>query len=129
MSTDQNKMKEDTRRWFAAFNAHDISECERLADEIYAADYVLHDPGVQGLPPGPAGIKQFTHNVFKNMLDMTTSVDDILAEGERLAYRFTMRYTDRSTGKRMSMQALSIIRYADGKVAEEWELTSPSTPT
>lgn len=44
MSTDQEKIRQNEHRWFEAFNAHNVSLLDDLADELFDQDYTLHDP-------------------------------------------------------------------------------------
>lgn len=55
------------------------------------------------------------------------ALEDILAEGDRVAYRSTIRGTHRSsflgvaaTGRRVTVALFAIVRVENGKLAEEW---------
>lgn len=125
MPTEQNKAI--LQRWMDAFNEHDLDLLDRLADELYTADYVLHDPDFLDLPPGPAGVKQFVRSLPKNWTDVNVVVDELVAEGDRVASRFTVGGVDASIGKPLRLHGLAISRFADGKIAEEWQLAVPAT--
>jgi ketosteroid isomerase-like protein len=128
MSIEQNK--EVIRRWLNAFGDGNRQELDRLADELYTADYVLHDPGLPALPPGPAGIKQFVQIVFTDWATINVTLDDIVAEGDRVAFSITGTGVKAATGKTASFQGIFISRFADGKIAEEWGLSGPEqTPS
>ena len=65
-----------------------------------------------------------THATFPNM---RITVEDMIAEGDRVAARVTMRGTHRGeflgmapTGKRVQVRAMDIFRIADGKIVEHW---------
>jgi predicted ester cyclase len=54
-------------------------------------------------------------------------LEDIVAEGDRVAYRLTIRGTHRGpflgvppTGRRVTVSFFAIVRVEDGKLAEEW---------
>ena len=55
MSNEVNKAV--VRRWFEALEQGRAGE---VAQEVYASQYILHDPGAPpDLPPGPQGVIRF----------------------------------------------------------------------
>jgi ketosteroid isomerase-like protein len=121
MSTEQYKL--DMRRWMDALNKRDLNLLDTLADELYATDYVLHDPDFPNLPPGPAGVKPMMRKLLTDVIpDMQVTLEDTIVEGNKVAVRFTMRGTDLPTGKPVRLTILSVAHYSGGKVVEEWEL-------
>jgi steroid delta-isomerase-like uncharacterized protein len=59
--------------------------------------------------------------------DARATLEDIVAEGDRVAYRLTIRGTHEgaflgvpATGKRVEVSFLAIVRVAGGKLVEEW---------
>jgi predicted ester cyclase len=59
--------------------------------------------------------------------DADLTLDDLLAEGDRVAYRLTLRGTHRGeflgvppTGRRVTVALFAIVRIKDGKLVEEW---------
>jgi ketosteroid isomerase-like protein len=131
MSTEQNKAV--LRRWIEALNARNVSTLDELADEIYTPGYILHDPSFPDLVPGPEGVKQFVRRVLKGSADTHLTVEDMVAEGDKVAGRYTVHHTDATAGKLVSTRIIAISRFASGKIAEEWELAVPaaqaSTPS
>ena len=125
MASDQKKIKEDLRHWFEAFNARDFDRIDRLSDEIYAADWEVHDPGSPNFGRGPSAVKQFVRDILQQFPDMHMALEDLFGEGDRLASRVTCTGTDAATGKRVSFPVLGIIRYSGNQCAEEWELVGP----
>jgi steroid delta-isomerase-like uncharacterized protein len=96
-----------------------------VADEIIAADYVSHGPQA---PPaeGPEGVK-LRVGVYQESLDGHWSVQEMISAGDRVVARWTGSGTHRGelmgvepTGKPISVEAISVFRIADGKIAEEW---------
>ncbi len=82
---EQNKAL--VRRWFAELNTGNLA----AADDLYAANYVLHDPGAPpDLPPGPAGVKQFLAPFGTAFPDMQGTIEDMVAEGDKVVIRFTV---------------------------------------
>jgi predicted SnoaL-like aldol condensation-catalyzing enzyme len=126
MSAEQNKAA--IRRQLEGLNTRNVSVLEKLADELYAANYTLHDPDYPGLPPGPEGVKQFVRGTLESMPDVHVTIEDMVAEGDRVATRFTVDGTNASTGKPMRILVMAISRFVGGKIAEEWELGVPAAP-
>jgi steroid delta-isomerase-like uncharacterized protein len=98
---------------------------EDVADEIVAADYVSHGPQA---PPaeGPGGVKSRV-SVYQDSLDGHWDVHEIFSAGDRVVARWTGSGTHLGelmgiapTGKPISVEAISVFRIADGKIAEEW---------
>jgi ketosteroid isomerase-like protein len=126
MLSDQNKAV--IQRWFDAINKKDLFVCDKIADETYALDFILHDPSFPKSAdpiPGPQGAKQFVRQIISNSPDVYLGIEDMIAEGDKVAFRFTVNSTDATTGKQVSLLVMSIIRFVDGKFAEEWELDVP----
>jgi ketosteroid isomerase-like protein len=122
-AADQNKAV--IRRQLEAFGPGKLAVLEQLADELYSAEYVVHDPGSPGLPPGPEGVKVFVRGFMAAFPDARITVEDQIADGDKVATRFTMRGTDASSGKPVTMQVMCLSRFVGGKIAEEWQLGVP----
>ncbi len=99
-----------------------------VADELTAPDYVEHDasnPGDWGR--GPDLAKQGA-TIFRTAFpDLHIAIDDMVAEGDRVAFRWTAHGTHKgaffgisATGKQVTFTGISISRIADGKVQEGW---------
>jgi steroid delta-isomerase-like uncharacterized protein len=59
--------------------------------------------------------------------DLSITVEDVMAEGDRVAARVTMRGTHRGefqgiapTGKRVEVKAIDMFRISNGKIVEHW---------
>src|ERR671910_3595376 len=59
--------------------------------------------------------------------DLSITIEDVMAEGDRVAARVTMRGTHRGeyqgiapTGKRVEVSAMDMFRIANGKIVEHW---------
>ena len=121
MSTEQNKAL--TRRWLEEVWGEGSSA---TVDELAADDFVWH-----WAPPGVAtdreGYKQFLRMDFEAFADVSCVAEDIVAEGDKVASRWTWRGTHKgefmgvaATGKPVVMTGIGINRIAGGKIAEEW---------
>ncbi len=100
-----------------------------VAGEIYAPDYVLHDPAIPEETRGPEGAKRLAAAYRGAFPDLRTTVGDLIAEGDRVVYRWTASGTHRAalmgirpTGKRVAVEGIAINRIADGRIAEAWQI-------
>ena len=71
--------------------------------------------------------RQFAADAHAAFPDMQITVEDMIAEGDRVAARVIMRGTHRGefqgiapTGKRVQVRAMDMFRIADGKIVEHW---------
>ena len=119
MSTEQNKAL--VHRFFEEFNT-------TVVDELYIPDYIHHDPG---LPPelqhGRDAYKQLVTVFRTGFPDIKVTVEDLVAEGEKVVARWTWHGTNQGefqgmppTGKQVMGSGISIHRVASGKLAEAW---------
>lgn len=123
MSGEANKAV--IRQWVTeGWNGGDV---DRAAALCYADDYRMHDPVVPNLPPGLEGFKAYIHSFRDALGDVDVVLEDLLAEGDKVIWRFTLSATHTgpllgipATGKRVAVTGTLISRIVDGKVAEEW---------
>lgn len=95
-----------------------------IIDELYAADFVSHgDKDIRGIK----NIKQSTSEEFSAFPDLHMTIDDMIVEGNKLAARITMTGTHKGeymgappTNKKITIRAITIERFAGGKIVEEW---------
>jgi steroid delta-isomerase-like uncharacterized protein len=111
------------RAFIAGLNEGDLS----VIDRYMAPEFADHDPGRAGLPPGIEGFKQFFAAMKQAFPDTMVIPEDMVAEGDKVAVRFTVRGTHRGEfmgiapmGKEVVVQGMDINRMANGKIAERW---------
>jgi steroid delta-isomerase-like uncharacterized protein len=121
MSAEENKAL--FRRVLDMINTGDLDK----ADELIAGDYVYHAPGSPEMR-GPQGFKQLISMYRTAFPDMRLTLEEFVAEGDRAAWRSTMRGTHTGellgigpTGKQGTMTGIVISRLASNAIAEEWE--------
>jgi steroid delta-isomerase-like uncharacterized protein len=120
MSAEENKAL--VRRASAATDNPDI------IDEVYAPDLVWHEPD-QDIQ-GSAQAKQFVSMYKTAFPDLKTTIEDEIAEGDRVVVRWTLRGTHQGeieefgppTGRQMELKGISISRIEGGKIVEEWQI-------
>jgi steroid delta-isomerase-like uncharacterized protein len=95
--------------------------------EIFAPDYVEHDPASAGEVRGHDGIRRDLEPYVNAFSDTQLGVEDQVAEGDRVATRITVRATHVEefrgippTGERIELTGTVIHRVAGGKLAEGW---------
>ena len=98
-----------------------------LADEILAPDFVEHEQLPPGIPNGREGVKALTSMMRSAFPDFKATIQDILADGDKVVIRMTWSGTHKgefmgnpATGKRMSIGVIDIIRVSRGKLVEHW---------
>jgi predicted ester cyclase len=117
---------DDVRRSYAAIIAAIGDRDDRVLDRLIALDIVDHNP-VPNQPPGLAGIRYWAATVYEAFPDLTGTVEDTVAEGEKVAGRVTWRGTHRGpfvglpgTGRSVEFEAFHIIRFAGNRAVEWW---------
>ena len=95
-----------------------------VLDGIFHADYVELEPP-PGMGPGLAGLKAWLAMYFAAFPDVRWTVEEQIAEGDKVASRSTWRGTHKGaflgippTGKDVTVAAWTIDRIRDGKIAE-----------
>lgn len=103
-------------------NKHDAA----AAAEICSPGFVGHYPGVPEVN-GLAAWQQLAHAYFTAFPDLEETIEDMVAEGDRVTYRVTWRGTQRGelmgmpqTGRAVSVTGMRIVRVADARIAEQW---------
>jgi predicted ester cyclase len=64
------------------------------------------------------------------MPDLRVVIDDMIAEGDKVAVRYTLEGTHEGdlfgvppTGRRVSIESFSVERVSEGKIREHWRIT------
>jgi len=121
MSTEENKAM--VRRFIEeVFNQRNVD----AIDTFMSSDYVDHvvPPGV---PPTREGFKQFAGVFLAAFPDFQYTIEDDIAEGDRVMQRLSASGTQQgevmgipATGKHATWSEMHIGRVAGGKIAEHW---------
>ena len=120
MSTEENKAV--VRRFYEAGNKQNLAGIV----EACAPDYVWHD-APPGISADVAGRQKLITAMWTAFPDAHWAVEDLIAEGDKVAYRFTFRGTHQGqfmgippTGNVVTVTAIYICRFAGGKFVEDW---------
>ncbi len=107
--------------------------------EFYAEDFRAHLATPQALEwaVGLDGIVDMVTGLHTALPDYHETIEDLIISGDRVATRLTIRGTHKGslitdpvtgrfiapTNKSIEIADFAIFRVADGKIAEQWELT------
>ena len=99
-----------------------------LVDELYAADFVHHDPSYPGEVRGPDAQKEFIrmyNETFQGSPSLT--IEEVMAEGDLVTVRWTGRGTHEEpfmgidpTHEDIEVSGMTLARMEDGQFAEMW---------
>ncbi len=119
MSLEENKAI--VRRFIEAYNERKLD----IIDQLAAPNYVDHTNKV-----GKEGLKQLFEGGFTAFPDWHETIEDIIAEGDKVWVRLSYTGTHKGqfmglapTGKKIASKAVDIYRIANGKLAEYWNVT------
>lgn len=122
MSTEQNKII--ARRWVDELFT--VPGNLEAAEEFIAADMVDH-AAPPGLPSGREGVVQIAELFRTAFPDLRASVEDIVAEGDKVVVRWSGGGTHRgplfgipASGTAVTADGILIFRIANGQIAERW---------
>jgi len=120
MSAEDNKAT--ARRWYEeVFNAGNLD----LIHELFAPNFVDHDP-VNPLP-GLEGVRQVVGMYREAFPDLHITVEDWVAEGEKVVTRFRAQGTHKGplmgippTEKQVTVTGIDMLGFEHGKNSEHW---------
>jgi steroid delta-isomerase-like uncharacterized protein len=113
-------------RFHQAANSGDMCHLASTIDELVAPDAAIRTP----LPIDATGaelLKRVWAMLYKVYPDIHLTVDDVIADGDKVVARNTITGTHRgefmgvaATGKTVTYNEIFIFRFADGRVVETW---------
>ena len=117
--------KDTVRRFMEALNDHDLDGVTSLV----APDLVNHAaiPEAQGAK----GLRTIFQKLFDAMPDLRSTCEDVIAEGDRVVCRVTVRGTQSgplafarlplaASGRTCVVEHIHVMRFAAGKIVEHW---------
>src|SRR5262245_34664923 len=122
MSIEDNKKL--VRRIIAAFNSGDVAMmASTFADDL---EYTL---GNYPVFRGREQFKTFVLDIRRSFPDFTFTIEEIVAEGNSVAFRFVATGTHQGplqgippTNKPFRINGIALARVIDGKVSRVWEV-------
>ena len=92
-------------------------------------DFYDHD-GPGGQPTDVDGDEQMMINMYKTMPDLDLTIEDMIAEDDKVVCRNIWRWTDAASGRMMQFHGFVLWRFEGEKIAERWAtVTSPAEAT
>jgi steroid delta-isomerase-like uncharacterized protein len=126
MSTEDNKTL--VQRFFEEVcNERNLS----VANELFTADHIYHDPSSPSIGLGPEGMKQLMSTYQTAFPDAHWDIDAMLVteDGDTVVTRWTGRGTHTAdlpgipaTGKKAMVPGIWIHRVVGGKIVESWNV-------
>jgi len=83
-----------------------------------------HD-GPGGKPAGVDIDERMMLNMYNAMPDLQLTIEDMIAEGDKVVCRNIWRWTDPASGKRMQFHGFVLWRFEGDKIAERWATVTP----
>jgi predicted ester cyclase len=112
------------RRVYEIVSTGDFGRAEEIVDADAPDNELLPDD-----PPAKLidTFKETFAKAREGFPDLSITVEDVMAEGDRVAARVTMRGTHMGefqgiapTGKRVEVMAINMFRISGGKIVEHW---------
>lgn len=117
------------KRVYTAVNEGDFDTMR----DLMADDVVEHEQ-MPGFEANKEGVIQFFRMMREAFPDLSMTVEDMLAEGDKVCARVTMTGTHRgefmgmpATGNRVSIPLIDLFRIRDGKLTEHWGVSDMAT--
>jgi predicted ester cyclase len=114
LSTDE--MKRKVRLHFEDFVNNRKAEVIRTN---MAPDFYDHD-GPGGKPTDVAGDERMMRQMYERMPDLRLTIEDLIAEGDKVVCRNIWRWTDPESGEKMGFRGFILWRFEGEKIAERW---------
>jgi predicted ester cyclase len=88
------------------------------------ADFQDHD-GPGGQPTDRDGDEKMMQALHAAMPDIHVTIEDMIAEGDKVMCRNVWQGTDTRTGKKIEFHGFVLWRFVDSKIAERWATVTP----
>jgi steroid delta-isomerase-like uncharacterized protein len=99
-----------------------------VIDELFADDFVRHAGSEPEFGAGPGSVRNLLNHYSSAFPDTRFTIEDIVAEGDKVVVRWTARGTHQGhledippSGKPVTVAGTSVVRIANGKMAEVWD--------
>jgi predicted ester cyclase len=116
-------MKLFVRNHFEDFVNRKMSD---VAFANFSEDFVDHDEPV-GVAVGPQAAKSMMEDVYRKWPDIHVTINDIVAEGDKVMVRNSWRGTEKETQKSFEFHGFVLWRFANKKIVERWATITPPT--
>jgi len=115
---------------------HAIDELNKgnlgFIDDVFSPNFAFYSPTSPNWPRGLEGARKMLTQLRTILPDVHATVEDLFAEGDKVAVRWTFRDTYQgearpdvpTPGERCVAVTISTYRFVDGKIAEDWGITA-----
>ncbi|MGH3085822.1 MAG: ester cyclase [Rubrobacteraceae bacterium] len=98
------------------FNEGDLS----VADEVCAEKFSEHQYPAATDTSGPENLKSIIRGARRQIHGLTLTIEDIVAEGDKVWARIVARGSDPRSGKPIEIDVMDVCRFEDGRMVEHW---------
>jgi predicted ester cyclase len=120
---------EDNKQLVRHFTDEVYNQHKKSSIDVYVhPDFVDHSPGTGADARGIDYVKAQWDRNYAAFPDLHLTLDDVLAEGDKVVARWTSDSTFKGAlgdvagkGQKVSVQGVSIFRIQDGKIIESWD--------
>src|SRR5215472_2468897 len=110
------KMKRQVRDHFEDFVNKRKAEVIRTN---MTSDFYDHD-GPGGQPTDASGDEQMMRQMYSAMPDLHVTIEDLIAEDDKVVCKNHWRWTDPRSGKKMGFRGFVLWRFEGDRIAERW---------
>jgi predicted ester cyclase len=87
-------------------------------------DFYDHD-GPGGKPTDVLGDEQMMRQMYSAMPDLHLTIEDLIAEDDKVVCKNHWRWTDPESGRKMGFHGFVLWRFEGDKIAERWATVTP----
>lgn len=98
------------------FNEGDLS----VADEVCAHEFSERQYLAPTDLPGPENLKIIIQSARSEVSGLTLTIEDIVADGDKVWARMVARGSDLHSGEPIEMSVMDVCRFEDGRMVEHW---------
>jgi predicted ester cyclase len=122
-SLSTTEMKARVRKHFEDFVNNQRAE---VIHDNMTADFLDHD-GPDGKPTGAAAEEAMMRGMFRVFPDLHITIEEMIAEGDRVVCRNRWEGTNSTTGRRIEFHGFVEWRFEGDRIAERWAAVTAPT--
>lgn len=122
----EEQNKEFMRQYYVELDDTDIGELGEFVAKFVSPDFVLHLPGGVDII-GTEALREYYVGTSEAFPDAVHTLDDVIAEGDKIAFRATTRGIHRGefmgirpTGNDVTITFVGFCQIRDGRIVEWW---------
>ncbi|MFC2164020.1 ester cyclase [Acidobacteriota bacterium] len=114
------------KQYFAELDSGVVENIDNFADKFLSPECIWHFPGGANVS-GIEAIKEYIVGTNTSLPGLTHTIDDVIAEGDKIAIRMIARGTHQKefmgmkpTGNEFTVTGASVLLILEGKIVEWW---------